>query len=482
MPATEKSSKPAPTSKPKVTKEKPSNPSTAKLPKPKPAKEKSTKATPLQKAGKGKVVKVRNVKSSFQLVDEPDEEPAQPEPEPEPEHQSEGEEYDVDRAIQMSLELFHAEVHTHVGGVAIREPVTEATRPLPVVEVKGKAIITEEQAAQSLIDTPANIVCDTPSPVDAETGAESDKTNSGGDTEILYISEERGEDMDNQVNLEERLLTSQARLGSTKSTRTLSLIKNLEDAYTIGDQFFNDKSTKDNWENSIEAEVVYMVTVLIYQASSSVPPLSTPIIDLSPPKPAPSTTQVPIFTTTTTTTTTTCLLLPPPQQQSITDSELVARVTALEQKFTAFEHKCKTLDSMTQNLRSRVFTLDLRDLPHKIDETVRETVKEVVQVALHAPLRDRFRDLPEADMKEMLHQRMFESGSYKLLPKNFALYEALEASIERAQRDEFFVERDKSRKKQRDDQDPPPPLPNSNLSKKKPHNSGTSGSSQPPTP
>ncbi|GJR62589.1 hypothetical protein Tco_1504751 [Tanacetum coccineum] len=130
--------------KPKPAKEKPSKPSTAKPPKPKPAKEKSTKATPLQKAGKGKVAKVHNVKSSFKLVDELDEEPTQPEPEPE--HQGEGEEYDVERAIQMSLESFH-EGHAHVGGVAIREPVAEATRPLPVVEGNGKAIATEEEAA-----------------------------------------------------------------------------------------------------------------------------------------------------------------------------------------------------------------------------------------------------------------------------------------------------------------------------------------------
>ncbi|GJT06447.1 retrovirus-related pol polyprotein from transposon TNT 1-94 [Tanacetum coccineum] len=74
----------------------------------------------------GKVAKVRNVKSSFQLVDEPDEEPAQLESEPE--HQGEDEEYDVERAIQMSLESFHAEGHAHVGGVAIRETVIEATR------------------------------------------------------------------------------------------------------------------------------------------------------------------------------------------------------------------------------------------------------------------------------------------------------------------------------------------------------------------
>ncbi|GJR62592.1 hypothetical protein Tco_1504754 [Tanacetum coccineum] len=129
--------------------------------------------------------------------------------------------------------------------------------------------------------------------------------------------------------------------------------------FTIGDQFINDKATEDEPEKlNVESEVVTMVTVPIYQASSSVPPLSTPVIDLSPPKP----------------------------------------------KFSDLEQKSKTLDNTTKNLGSRVFTLELRDLPHKIDEIVRDTVKEVVQVALQALLLDRFRDLPKADMKEMLHQ------------------------------------------------------------------------------
>ncbi|GJT15872.1 hypothetical protein Tco_0874578 [Tanacetum coccineum] len=60
-----------------------------------------------------------------------------------------------------------------------------------------------------------------------------------------------------------------------------------------------------------------------------------------------------------------------------------------------------------------------------------------------------FRDLPDEDMKEMLHQRMFESGTYKSLPEHIALYEALEASMTRAQRDEFLAEKDKSRKRSR---------------------------------
>ncbi|GKD04473.1 hypothetical protein Tco_1179447 [Tanacetum coccineum] len=195
-----------------------------------------------------------------------------------------------------------------------------------------------------------------------------------------------------------------------------------------------------------------MVTVPIYQASSSVPPMSTPIIDLSPSKPAPSTTQAPIFTATTSTTTTTRPLPPPPQQQSTKDSELYARVTALE------------------------------DLPHKIDEAVRENVKEAVQTALQAPHRERFRDLPEANMKEMLHQRMFEIGSYKSLPEHIALYEALESSMEQAQRDELLAEKDKSCKRLRDDQDPLPPPPDSDLSKRRRHDTSAFGSSQPQAP
>ncbi|GKG08530.1 hypothetical protein Tco_0334362, partial [Tanacetum coccineum] len=44
-----------------------------------------------------------------------------------------------------------AQGHAHVGGMAIQEHVVEAIRPLPIVEGKGKAIVTEEQAAQSLL-------------------------------------------------------------------------------------------------------------------------------------------------------------------------------------------------------------------------------------------------------------------------------------------------------------------------------------------
>ncbi|GKC06560.1 retrovirus-related pol polyprotein from transposon TNT 1-94 [Tanacetum coccineum] len=315
-------------------------------PKPKPIKEKSTKPTPIQKVGKGKVQKVRKGKIPLKLINE--EEHVEHEPEPEP--QGEGEEYDVERAIQMSMESFKAHGQAHVGGVAIPELIAETTRQLLVVEGKGKAIATDEQAAQSLLDlhkpkktsntdqyivqrgipvieeasigpsaqleddTSTNIVCDTSSPTDAETGAATNKTNNEGDTEILNIGEEQGEDVADKVNLEEktaeidegqagsdpgktpksrpppeRVLMEEDQAGPDpgqshvafagpdpepmhddfvatmypqvheslklpdkehaqvenplSATGTLSSMKNL-DAYTFGDQFFNDKPTE----------------------------------------------------------------------------------------------------------------------------------------------------------------------------------------------------------------------------------------------
>ncbi|GJW64434.1 hypothetical protein Tco_0116318 [Tanacetum coccineum] len=98
------------------------------------------------------------------------------------------------------------ESQARVRGVAIREPVLEMTPKLLEVEGKGKGIATKEQAAQSLLalHTPKMRIRDSPSPTDAETGADTDKRNIGGDTKILLIGEEQGDDVANVVNLEEK--------------------------------------------------------------------------------------------------------------------------------------------------------------------------------------------------------------------------------------------------------------------------------------
>ncbi|GKA58724.1 hypothetical protein Tco_0758037, partial [Tanacetum coccineum] len=133
------------------------------------------------------------------------------------------------------------------------------------------------------------------------------------------------------------------------------------------------------------------------------------------------------------------LLLPPPpaQQQSTTDPTLAARVSALKQICANFENKNKVQDQTTQALSSRIFTLENHDLYSKIDKYINENVKEAVQNALQAPVHERFRELSEFKMKEILRGRMFESGSYKSLPEHITLYEALEEYMDRENREEF---------------------------------------------
>ncbi|GKA81307.1 hypothetical protein Tco_0787999, partial [Tanacetum coccineum] len=94
---------------------------------------------------------------------------------------------------------------------------------------------------------------------------------------------------------------------------------------------------------------------------------------------------------------TTTLPLPPPlQQQSSSDPDLASRVSALEQVCANFEKRHKLQDKTVQGLSSRVFTLELRDMSHQVNQTVNEVVKEAVQTALQAPLYERLRDLSVA--------------------------------------------------------------------------------------
>ncbi|GJY16922.1 hypothetical protein Tco_0387344 [Tanacetum coccineum] len=144
------------------------------------------------------------------MVDEPDEEPAHSEPEPE--QDGAGKEYDMEHAIQMSLKSFQAQGHEHVREqdaqslLALHIPKRRSTTDQFIFQRRTPA--TEEEttrpSAQPQDDTSANIVRDSPSLADAETGAGSDKKSSRGDTKILHITQELGEDVEKQLDLEEK--------------------------------------------------------------------------------------------------------------------------------------------------------------------------------------------------------------------------------------------------------------------------------------
>ncbi|GKD09207.1 hypothetical protein Tco_1188892, partial [Tanacetum coccineum] len=142
---------------------------------------------------------------------------------------------------------------------------------------------------------------------------------------------------------------------------------------------------------------------------------------------------------------------------------------------------------------SRLYRLENQDIPNQVSKVVDEIVTDAVDWAMHAPLRELFRDLPEVDMKEILHNRMWESKSYQTHEDHMSLYEALKKSMARDNRDQLLSDLAEARKKKKKRQGspktpssslpyplppPPPPVGPSGTSGA----SGTSGLSQSPPP
>nr|GEX20358.1 hypothetical protein [Tanacetum cinerariifolium] len=242
------------------------------------------------------------------------------------------------------------------------------------------------------------------------------------------------------------------------STGTLSSLQHLAKDLSFSDLLFNDKPSEvDNEKITAETKAESMVSVTIQQDTSLIPSMTTPIINLTP-RPdshnVPRLLQATATKTTTTTTTTTTTHPPPPQpQQSTTDSML-----------------------------------------KKVSKAMDEVVTYAVDWAIQAPLRNRFRDLPEADMKEILHQQMWETNSYKAHEDHMMLYEALEKSMNRDHTDELLKDLAKARRKKKKRRDSPktppgsppyqpPPLPPPAGPSRTSGSLGASGSSKvPPSP
>nr|GEV00513.1 retrovirus-related Pol polyprotein from transposon TNT 1-94 [Tanacetum cinerariifolium] len=159
-----------------------------------------------------------------------------------------------------------------------------------------------------------------------------------------------------------------------------------------------------------------MVSVTIQQDTSSIPPMTTPIIDLTLRPESPKVHKLLKATATeTTTTTTTTTILPPPsqQQQSTTYSMMMKHIDELEHIMANLIQENKRLEQRMDSHMACLYTLEQLDIPHQVTKAVDEVVMDAVDWAMQAPLRNHFRDLPEADMKEILHQRMWEIDSYK---------------------------------------------------------------------
>nr|GFA13550.1 hypothetical protein [Tanacetum cinerariifolium] len=230
------------------------------------------------------------------------------------------------------------------------------------------------------------------------------------------------------------------------SSGTLSSLQHLSRDFSFGDQFFSDKPSYA--DKSAETKVESMVNVPIQQALSSIPLMTSPIIDLT-------------------------LRPESPKEHHTTEAMMVKRIDELEHTLADLIQVNKTIEERLDKQGARLYTLEQLDIPQQVSIDVSEVVTDAVDWAMQAPLRNYFRDLPEADMKEILHQRMWETDSYKSQEDHMQLFEALEKSINCDQSKELahdLAEAWKKRKKGRESPKtppgspshqppPPPPLP-----------------------
>ncbi|GJX89204.1 retrovirus-related pol polyprotein from transposon TNT 1-94, partial [Tanacetum coccineum] len=323
-------------------------PKPAKATKPKAAKQskalapKTSEAPSLAKRSKAsKVTKKRKLKSSLQLIDEgvPDKEPLYGD-----------EEADKQRAIEESLKEVHGAHRGPLPPVVFREPDFGKFQPLPEVQGKGKEKVKVEQVAQVLLNlqtlkkkSPADqyifqrrtskqtkpIGHDESSSLYAELGLIDSETDSDEEVPgIVARVQDEGQDGPNPGEHDEgqaRPNPGDTEASQPPSSHVVHVGPNLEHMIlkplilqfsqtlskwmknslkwpiqmfrrTLNSQLKEDEPEKTN----TELEVQSMVTVPIHQDTSSVPLMTTPVIDLIVSQPVSTMIQASLPTSTTT--------------------------------------------------------------------------------------------------------------------------------------------------------------------------------------
>ncbi|GKF18305.1 hypothetical protein Tco_0063223, partial [Tanacetum coccineum] len=246
------------------------------------------------------------------------------------------------------------------------------------------------------------------------------------------------------------------------SAGTLSSLQNLDKEFSFADQFLVEKSQEDEpKKTNTESEVQSMVMVPIHQDTSSVPLMTTLVIDLTISQHVPTAVQAPLPTLTATTTATTTMTtktlppIPPQPQQGSSNSILIQRIGELEQHMVDMVEANQAQEEILDKQGFRLHKLENLNIPHQVSKAVDEIVTDVVDWSIQAPLRDRFKDFPEADMKDILHHRMWESNSYQAHEDHKLLYEALEKSMAHNHTDQLLTDLAKVRRKKKKRRDSP---------------------------
>ncbi|GJX52916.1 hypothetical protein Tco_0281285 [Tanacetum coccineum] len=178
-----------------------------------------------------------------------------------------------------------------------------------------------------------------------------------------------------------------------------------------------------------------MVRVPIHQDTSSVPPMTYPVIDLTVSHPVFITIHAPLPTSTTTVTATiTTTSLPPPQpQQSTEDPMLLKHIGELEQHMADLIQDNLALEERLDKHGTRLYNLENLNIPYKVSQAVDEIVTDA----------------------DILQQRMFEDNSYKAHDIHNDLYETLQKSLELDYSNQRLADQEEARKMKRKNRESP---------------------------
>nr|GEW72512.1 hypothetical protein [Tanacetum cinerariifolium] len=157
------------------------------------------------------------------------------------------------------------------------------------------------------------------------------------------------------------------------------------------------------------------------------------------------------------------------------------------------KNKKTTAETKAESMVSVTIQQDTSVIPPMTTPRISE-LEQIMANLIQGNKHLKERDLPEVDMKKILHQRMWETNSYKAHEDHMMLYEALEKSINCDHTDELLTDLAEARRKKKKRHDspktppgspphqPPPPSPPAGPSGTL-VSPGASGSSQlPPLP
>ncbi|GJX84879.1 hypothetical protein Tco_0335653 [Tanacetum coccineum] len=383
-PAGDKVLKPTAT-QPPIPKPAPTQPSIAVLEKKhKLVKETPDEPSPAKRSKGGLVIKKRKRKSPLKLVDEPSNEGV---PVEEPIYNKE------DADLERALELCLMEQMAQTQGPA--RPVTPTKKSLAnqFIFQRRPPMPTESSAhvESPSMDTELNLTDS-----EIESDVEASKINAGSQDEGQAgpnpSEQDKGQTRLNP-DLETTVALTQHKPEQMDEGFTTTAYLNVQENLKLPteDQFFMEKPHEENsGKTNAKTEVQSMVSVPIHQDTSSIPPMTTLVIDLTMMQ---LNSLLPTSMTTTSIITTTIIPPTPQPQQSTTDLILVCRIGELEQHIADLLQNNLALGERLDKHGTWLYNLENLDIPHKVSQAIDEIVTDAEEARKR---RRKRRDAPRS--------------------------------------------------------------------------------------